>query len=171
VSAFLRIKYLILAAFLTMSFVNNGIVIRNYKHVSWIIAAPCRDGNAAESKGVRMHEQNVREISCHLLKRASLHWNIGNELYYNIYINVRKTLSEQKINLLDRDLYRLFEMFSKREVITRIITCLFNRSKMLLLCHSNCSMGIRSDRSYHSDCCADYSLDIHRSSILNVEKT
>jgi uncharacterized membrane protein len=82
VSPFLRIKYLILAAFLTMSFVNNGIVIRNYKHVSWIIAAPCRDGSAAESKGVHMHEQKVREISCHLLKRASLHWNIGLRCFY-----------------------------------------------------------------------------------------
>lgn len=121
-SPFLRIKYLILAAFLTMSFVNNGIVIRNYKHVSWIIAAPCRDGSAAESKGVHMHEQKVREISCHLLKRASLHWNIGNELYYNIYKCQGKHLSEQKIKLGDRDQYRLFEMFYKREVIKRIIT-------------------------------------------------
>lgn len=75
--AFLRIKYLIVAAFLTLSFLNNGIVIRNYKHVSWIVGTPCKNDNAAETKGVKLTEQKLREVSCHLLKRASLHWNIG----------------------------------------------------------------------------------------------
>jgi len=56
-----------------------GLVIRNYKHVTWITCTPAEesDPEAQDHSQNKMTEKRIRSLSVHLLKRAALHWNIG----------------------------------------------------------------------------------------------
>jgi uncharacterized membrane protein len=77
-------QFLVVSACLFISFINMGLVIRNYKHVTWITCTPPDpiDPEAQDHSHNKMTEKRIRELSVFLLKRAALHWNIGIRFFY-----------------------------------------------------------------------------------------
>lgn len=135
-NSFQRMQFLVVSGCLFVSFINMGLVIRNYKHVTWITCTPADQVDIeaqdhAHNKN-KMTEKRIRDLSVFLLKRAALHWNIG------------------KLH---------------KELWTIINKCFF-RHTILLHSHCSCSVGLRCDGGNHRYSCAHCIYVLDRSSYM-----